>query len=161
MLEGWDTGPLDQLETDLYRWSVGEQTSPLVIFTKAVKGFEFFKIDFELCCYDLSGTVMELLLGQRKSGPQQLQTSIDNLAVEVKQVALAKYKSDLQNCVCNFFKIMFATPSYPGVHHHSRVELCVSSRGSQLGNCGVEKVYIISTQNLPSLSNCIGPRYDH
>ena len=102
LLEGWDTGPLERLETDLYRWSVGEQTSPLVIVSKAVKGFEFFKLDFELCCSDLSGTVMELLLGQRKSGPQQLQTSIDNLAVEVKQVALAKYKSDLQNCVCNF-----------------------------------------------------------
>ena len=119
-----------------------------------------FLIDFELCCYDLSGTVMELLLGQRKRRPQQLQTSIDNLAVEVKQVALAKYKSDLQNCVCNFFKIMFATSSYPGVHHHSRVELCVSSRGSQLGNCGVEKVYIISIQNVPSLSHCTEPRYD-
>ena len=92
---------------------------------------------------------MELLLGQRKSGPQQLQTSIDNLAVEVKQVALAKYKSNLQNCVCNFVKIMFATSSYPGVHHHSRVEYYVSSRGSQLGNCGVEKVYIISTQIYP------------
>ena len=106
---------------------------------------------------------MELLLGQREreSEPQQLQTSIDNLAEEVKQVAHAKYKSDLQNCVCNFVKIMFATFSYPGVHHHSRVEYYVSSRGSQLGNCGVEKVYIISTQNLPSLSNCIGPRYDH
>ena len=104
---------------------------------------------------------MELLLGQRKSGPQRLQTSIDNLAEEVKQVALAKYKSDLQNCVCNFVKIMFATFSYPGVHHHSRVEFCVSSRGSQLGNCGVEKVYITPTQNLPSLSNCIGPKYDH
>ena len=40
---------------------------------------------------------MELLLGQREreSEPQQLQTSIDNLAEEVKQVALAKYKSDL------------------------------------------------------------------
>ena len=58
----------------------------------------FFKIDFELCCYDLSGTVMELLLGQRKSGPQQLQTSIDNLAVEVKQVAT--------NLI---FKIVFVT----------------------------------------------------
>ena len=119
-----------------------------------------FLIDFELCCYDLSGTVMELLLGQRKRRPQQLQTSIDNLAVEVKQVALAKYKSNLQNCVCNFVKIMFATSSYPGVHHHSRVELCVSSRGSQLGNCGVEKVYIISIQNVPSLSFCTEPRYD-
>ena len=42
LLEGWDTGPLDRLETDLYRWSVGEQTSPLVIVSKAVKGFEFF-----------------------------------------------------------------------------------------------------------------------
>ena len=50
---------------------------------------------------------MELLLGQREreSEPQQLQTSIDNLAEEVKQVAHAKYKSDLQNCVCNFFKL--------------------------------------------------------
>ena len=27
LLEGWDTGPLDRLEADLYRWSVGEQTS--------------------------------------------------------------------------------------------------------------------------------------
>ena len=49
---------------------------------------------------------MELLLGQREreSEPQQLQTSIDNLAEEVKQVAHAKYKSELQNCVCNFFQ---------------------------------------------------------
>ena len=42
LLEDWDTGPLDQLEAALYRWSVGEQTSPLVILSKAVKGFEFF-----------------------------------------------------------------------------------------------------------------------
>ena len=47
LFEGWDTGPLDRLETDLYRWSVGEQTSPLVIFSKAVKRDLSFSIDFE------------------------------------------------------------------------------------------------------------------
>ena len=39
LLEGWDTGPLDQLEADLYRWSVGEQTSPLVTYSKGGIGF--------------------------------------------------------------------------------------------------------------------------